>query len=199
VSNSPPANQSQGGTVIPTRATVWAQLVQAPSLFSMYPTTDQQGARCTALDIDSVFNAGHVVPLSAPFRVFDFDFYQPPLEGRTVQVQVPAHTEGTVHGVVLWWRTELDTDGHIVLSTAPNFAMDAESQQPTCALLSEATPPGTLPLLQQQWREHWQPCWYASAEGIDVTDGVEQRESGVGACQACLQAWLWVYTLAMMS
>lgn len=178
--------------MIPARAAIWAQLVQAPSLFARFPP---RHGRCTALDVDAIYSSGNLTPMSAPFRVFDFDFYRVPPGGRSAQMQVPAHAEGTVHGVVLWWRTELDAAGCIAISTAPGWvdetheicethkACETHEACETCeahetheACEASSTvydgDDGCGGPVKQQWREHWQPCWFAIAEGIPVAAGV---------------------------
>lgn len=142
--------------------------MHAPSLHALYAHT-QRVHRCAALDVDAVSNAGNLTPLSAPFPVFDFDFYHVPSDDRSVQLQVPARADGVAHGVVLWWTTELDANGHIALTTAPAWV--GQGAQSKSRLPKDDRGKTLPPPLPQQWREHWQPCFVANAAAKPVTAG----------------------------
>ncbi len=148
--------------MIPARATLYGQLVHAPALRFLSPPADHTVPSCVPLDFTTLHDQGRIQPLSAPFVLFDFDFSNPPPGNRTAHVRVPVQEKQTVHGVVVWWRTALDPQGTVVLSTAPPWV--------THEGVGDGAG-GELEQCAQEWREHWKPCWYGNAHGVPVQAG----------------------------
>jgi len=127
---------------VPAKATIYAQIVECNYLWSCYDSTGVEEQLADGLSIRSYSlshasgsaHAMHVDPLtsqmellSAPFKVFTFDFSKMPDEqGQSVHF-IEIVQDGQAHGIVSWWVLQLDEEGSIFYSTAPTWIKTAQS------------------------------------------------------------------------
>jgi translation initiation factor IF-1 len=69
-------------------------------------------------------------PMCPTFSALDFDFTNSAKLTCERTVNITAHTSGLIDAVVMWWSTNLDRSGEIVLSTKPHlFAVEGGSEK----------------------------------------------------------------------
>jgi hypothetical protein len=137
-------------TVVPSSATVYAQLVGSASdkqqLLQLWNDTSSfvhhdEMHRCCygnnssiALHIRGLLECGAVQALTQATAVLQFDFANPPSEGiHCSTFDVPIVRDGECHAVLYWWE----------LHVAPGVKISTDPYGP-----------------QYQWRDHWKQCVY---------------------------------------
>jgi type II protein arginine methyltransferase len=100
--------------IVPSRATVLAQLVESVPLHRKNHVGEMYGFDLSAFNsvssleyFDSRLRRNEHRLLSAPFRVFDFDFYRDPATDARTDLVVEPTSAGTVHAIVFWFELEL--------------------------------------------------------------------------------------------
>ncbi|KAL4570936.1 hypothetical protein LXL04_026601 [Taraxacum kok-saghyz] len=152
---------------VPYRATTYGQLVESSWLWKLHDlfnheatTADGVGLlpkgkesllqvkpqqlpmHCDALAQDIRLTS---IQLSEPFKIFEFEFWKRPHSHGQKEVLIKASDDGTVHAVISWWVLELDEEGKILYSTAPNW------------------------IGSREWCDHWKQCvWFSKGKGLSV-------------------------------
>lgn len=128
---------------IPSGATVYVQLVESDLLSKWHDTSETtaghakfEPGKCdcnSTLGIDTHAKnlEDHLVPLSDPVGVLDFDFANPAINGHNT-TRIKATSTGVIHALIFWWITDLDPNTS--LSTSPPW-IDKSSDR--------------------SWRDHW--------------------------------------------
>ncbi|GAB2930795.1 hypothetical protein GCM10027280_17910 [Micromonospora polyrhachis] len=100
--------------IVPGRAKVFAQLVESTALHrknhvgELYGFDLSEFNRLSSLEyFDSRLSRHEHRNLSAPFEVFDFDFYRDGPTGRRVELTVTPSATGVCHAIVFWFELEL--------------------------------------------------------------------------------------------
>ncbi|GFQ01327.1 protein arginine n-methyltransferase 1.6 [Phtheirospermum japonicum] len=124
---------------VPYRATTYGQLVECSYLSEMDDLVNREtqasdgihlvpGGTGDLLSVKQQQFAMHcnaikneIKLLSEPFKVFEFDFWRRPNSFRETELHVKATNDGTVHAIISWWLLQLDSEGTIFYSTAPNW------------------------------------------------------------------------------
>ncbi|KAK9103010.1 hypothetical protein Sjap_020264 [Stephania japonica] len=157
---------------IPYRAITYGQLVESEFLWKQH---DLYNNESKVLDRVHLVPSGletvvHVKPqqyamhcdalsneiklLSEPFKVFSFDFWRRPESHGETELKIIAVNNGTVHAIVSWWVLQLDYEGTIFYSTAPQWI-----NSPIASSISQ----------KQSWCDHWKQCvWFATGQEISV-------------------------------
>ncbi|KAG0447751.1 hypothetical protein HPP92_028199 [Vanilla planifolia] len=101
-----------------------------------------------ALHVNPLFNEMHL--LSEPFKIFEFDFWKRPDSHGETEILVTPTVDGRVNAVVSWWVLQLDCDGSVFYSTAPNWIVTSGNED--------------------HWCDHWKQCvWFIPGKGISVS------------------------------
>lgn len=159
---------------VPYRATTFGQLVECPFLWKLH---DLHGSEAHASDgilltppgLEMVISvkpqqhamhcnaiAGETRLLSEPFKIFEFDFWKRPDSRGEAELHIKATNDGTVHAVISWWVLQLDCDGDVFYSTAPQWINSS---------LNGQNVPGAT-----DWCDHWKQCvWFIPGTGISVS------------------------------
>ncbi|KAL6004996.1 Protein arginine N-methyltransferase 7 [Asimina triloba] len=95
--------------------------------------------------------------LSEPFKIFEFNFCKRPDDHGEVELHIKATDSGTVHAIISWWVLQLDNEGTIFYSTAPQWiSLPVNS-------LEEVT-------FVTDWCDHWKQCvWFTPGRGLTVS------------------------------
>ncbi|KAH9543332.1 hypothetical protein CY35_13G059400 [Sphagnum magellanicum] len=171
---------------VPAKATIYAQIVECNYLWSCYDSTGVEEQLADGLSIRSYSlshasgsaHAMHVDPLtsqmellSAPFKVFTFDFSKMPDEqGQSVHF-IEIVQDGQAHGIVSWWVLQLDEEGSIFYSTAPTWIKTAQSAI-DMGIAHESVSP--------RWCEHWRQFVFTlPGNGMQVSAGETVRVTSI--------------------
>ncbi|XP_051137317.1 protein arginine N-methyltransferase 1.6 isoform X2 [Andrographis paniculata] len=146
---------------VPHRATVFAQLVECTHLRRMHNLVNREaealdGIHLVPSGMDEFIGIkqkqyafhcdaikGEIKLLSEPFEVFEFDFWRRPDSFRETELHIKATNEGIIHAIISWWLLQLDSEGTVFYSTAPNWIHCSDAK-------------GT-----QNWCDHWkQSVWF---------------------------------------
>ncbi|XP_024378297.1 protein arginine N-methyltransferase 7 [Physcomitrium patens] len=162
---------------VPHTATVYAQLVECEHLWKCHdlPGVESQlvdgvvlasrdynqfRGRAAAMHVDPL--ASEMQLLSEPFEVFTFELSKAPDESGQRQHSVLITNSGRAHALVSWWVLQLDIEGEIFYSTAPNWI-----KNPSANVKAETIP-------QTEWCEHWkQMVWILPGKGLMLYSGNE--------------------------
>ncbi|GER28048.1 protein arginine N-methyltransferase 7 [Striga asiatica] len=169
---------------VPYKATTYGQLVECSYLWEMHDllsreteasdgiflvpsgTADLLGVKQKQLAMHCDAINEEIKLLSEPFKVFDFDFWRRPESFRETELQINATNDGTVHAIISWWLLQLDSEGTIFYSTAPNW-LDLGSSKEELKL----SPPGS-----RCWCDHWkQSVSFTLSSGLHVFKDQEVR------------------------
>ncbi|XP_020584991.1 protein arginine N-methyltransferase 7 [Phalaenopsis equestris] len=155
---------------VPYRATTYGQLVESTFLWKL---NDLHGNEVRASDGIYLSPAGlekivhvklqqyamhfnslcnEIRLLSEPFKIFVFDFWRRPDSHGETEMWIKPTDDGKVHAVVTWWVLQLDREGSIFYSTAPNWIGSSKSEG------------------VDYWCDHWRQCvWFIPGEGVSVS------------------------------
>ncbi len=161
---------TRGCTVVPTGATVYAQLVGSEWLGRFHQFQTLHGMNGLGLkppvDVSSCPGSGfpqhlHLdqvprdmfTPLSKPVSVFRFDFSQHKLirVKEHIQKTIEVTSSGRCDVLFLWWQLQMDPENTIRISTAPN--------------LSQGDPDIVI------WRDEWKQAVYYPRKSMIVRKG----------------------------
>ncbi|GLT91062.1 hypothetical protein SLE2022_089710 [Rubroshorea leprosula] len=164
----------QNPLTVPYRATTYGQLVESTYLWKLH---DLSGNEAKTSDDIHLLPAGfdtilgvkpHQYPmhcdaitkeiklLSDPFKIFEFDFWKRPNSHGKAELQIKARDDGSVHAVVSWWILQLDPEGTVFYSTAPQWIN---------------SPINTG---DRHWCDHWKQCvWFLPGKGVFISKGQE--------------------------
>ncbi|KAG0484842.1 hypothetical protein HPP92_008921 [Vanilla planifolia] len=153
---------------VPYRATTYGQLVECTFLWKLHDlhgnedivsdgicltpvaleTLIQVKPQQYALHVNPLFSEMHL--LSEPFKIFEFDFWKRPDSHGETEILVTPTADGRVNAVVSWWVLQLDCDGSVFYSTAPNWIVTSGNED--------------------HWCDHWKQCvWFIPGKGISVS------------------------------
>ena len=94
-------------------------------------------------------------PITEPLKLIDFNFSKGDFcEGRTKITGARTVGEGHCHGLFMWWELSMDTEGEVLLSTAPHWAHPDGKKAP--------------------WRDHWMQAVYFFDRPMYVKKGKTQ-------------------------
>ncbi|KAJ7521637.1 hypothetical protein O6H91_19G062300 [Diphasiastrum complanatum] len=100
--------------------------------------------------------------LSEPFEVFTFEFWKTPETWNEYKHQITMTEGGKAHAIVSWWVLQLDEEGLIYYSTAPNWIKEAFMPTIKREDVSEFS----------RWCDHWKQCvWFIPEKGVQVQPG----------------------------
>ncbi|CAG2121560.1 unnamed protein product, partial [Medioppia subpectinata] len=156
--------------LVPSRAKIYCQLVESDSLFSYHQFTDnieinehfiikcpQNVKSCDGSNVLHDIQMNQLKPnedfivVSEPEVVFEFEFNNISTLGSKDRKTIEFKTIREVKGplvLFMWWTTDMDFEGEIVLSCAPFWTYNDS------AITSKTIP----------WRDHWiQAIYYLSA------------------------------------
>lgn len=160
--------------LIPSRATVFAQVVQTPLAVAWNRTktianldgeillqTPESIIACKGEagvhDMQlSQLPMNQICPISKPIPIFDFNFSDSTgmATDRSNNLKLKSDSQGSVDMVLFWWSIDMDNEGEIVLSCAPYWA------HPDFAELSSKNQ-SKLPVQNViPWRDHWMQAVY---------------------------------------
>ncbi|KAG0486629.1 hypothetical protein HPP92_008724 [Vanilla planifolia] len=131
---------------VPYRATTYGQLVESTFLWKLHDlhgnedivsdgicltpvaleTLIQVKPQQYALHVNPLFSEMHL--LSEPFKIFEFDFWKRPDSHGETEILVTPTADGRVNAVVSWWVLQLDCDGSVFYSTAPNWIVTSGNE-----------------------------------------------------------------------
>ncbi|XP_064466661.1 protein arginine N-methyltransferase 7-like isoform X2 [Ornithodoros turicata] len=156
--------------VVPQQATVYAQVVHSPFLYSFHTllplevtpqsfiTVPESIRKCAGApavhDLQlSQLQPSEFIPLSQPVPVFRFDFNDVrTLAKKDQQVDaIVARETGKCHVVLMWWELAMDQGKKIILSCAPYWAHPEGQTAP--------------------WRDHWMQGVYYVSHALEVERG----------------------------
>ncbi|CAA0842318.1 Protein arginine N-methyltransferase 1.6 [Striga hermonthica] len=162
---------------VPYKATTYGQLVECSYLREMHDLLSREteasdgiflvpsgmadllGVKQQQLAMHCDAIEKEIKLLSKPFKVFDFDFWRRPESFRETELQINATNDGTVHAIISWWLLQLDSEGTIFYSTAPNW-LDQDSSKEEL----KSSPPGS-----RSWCDHWkQSVSFTLSSGLHV-------------------------------
>ncbi|KAK9143042.1 hypothetical protein Syun_012442 [Stephania yunnanensis] len=157
---------------VPYRAITYCQLVESEFLLKQHDLHNSESKVSDRVHLvpSGMETVVHVKPqqyamhcdalsneiklLSEPFEVFSFDFWRRPESRGETELKIIAINDGTVHAIVSWWVLQLDYEGTIFYSTAPQWI-----KSPIVSSISQ----------KQSWCDHWKQCvWFATGQGISV-------------------------------
>ncbi|KAK9148207.1 hypothetical protein Scep_006964 [Stephania cephalantha] len=157
---------------VPYRAITYCQLVESEFLLKQHDLHNSESKVSDRVHLvpSGLETVVHVKPqqyamhcdalsneiklLSEPFKVFSFDFWRRPESRGETELKIIAINDGTVHAIVSWWVLQLDYEGSIFYSTAPQWI-----KSPIVSSISQ----------KQSWCDHWKQCvWFATGQGISV-------------------------------
>ncbi|XP_055909924.1 protein arginine N-methyltransferase 7 [Eupeodes corollae] len=160
--------------LIPSRATVFAQVVQSPLAVAWNRTKIIANLDGNILleSPDSISNCkgeagvhdmqlsqlpmSQMRPISKPIPIFDFNFRDPKgmAAHRNNNLTIKSDCQGSADMVLFWWSIDMDVEGEIVLSCAPYWA------HPDFSKLS-TNKDSKVPLQNIiPWRDHWMQAVY---------------------------------------
>ncbi|KAL6556908.1 Protein arginine N-methyltransferase 7 [Orobanche hederae] len=164
---------------VPYRATTYGQLVECSYLLEMHDLANREaeasdGILLVPSGMDDLLSikqqqfAMHcdaikeeIKLLSEPFKVFDFDFWRRPDSFRETRLHVRATNDG--------WLLQLDSEGTIFYSTAPNWICCPDAQELKSSWLGSGN-----------WCDHWrQSVWFAPSSGLHVFNDQEIQLNAV--------------------
>ncbi|KAK1261954.1 Protein arginine N-methyltransferase 7 [Acorus gramineus] len=163
---------------VPHRATVYGQLVESTSLWKMHDLHSSEeeasdGVHLTTPGFEKIIGVKQqqhpmhcdalkdmIKPLSDPFKVFEFDFWKRPESHGETELQIKAYRNGRVHAIISWWVLQLDDEGTIFYSTAPQWISDYNNQGELTSVFGA-----------KDWCDHWKPCiWFTPGAGLHVNE-----------------------------
>ncbi|CAA6656140.1 unnamed protein product [Spirodela intermedia] len=163
---------------VPYRATTYGQLVDSTFLQKLHDlhsseTSASDGVHLAPRGLENIVSvrpkqyamhcdaiSKEIILLSEPFKIFAFDFWRRPESHREINLCVKATDAGIVHAVISWWVLQLDDEGTIFYSTAPNWVNSSN--------ISKEEKPITG---NKVWCDHWKQCiWFAHGTGIPVSN-----------------------------
>ncbi|GAB2216929.1 hypothetical protein Droror1_Dr00000080 [Drosera rotundifolia] len=101
---------------------------------------------------------GEVKLLSEPFKIFEFDFWKRPESKGETDIVIKASKNGKVNAIISWWILQLDREGTIFYSTAPQWVNEAVTS------ISG----------DRNWCDHWKQCvWFIPGEGSSLAKNEE--------------------------
>ncbi|KAK3249411.1 hypothetical protein CYMTET_41159, partial [Cymbomonas tetramitiformis] len=182
-----------GGAIIPAAATVYAQVVECPTLALHTPESvahnlgtalgwdcklrrREGGVEGGVASSDGTMMELHVDalndlrPLTDPFACLHFDLGAPPAEDSPLSctTRVTARSSGRVDALVVWWELEMDSSGTLRIDTAPWYVKRGRNQQEGVNA-ERAASEGAAALPEQAWRDHWKQCvWILRRGGSHV-------------------------------
>eukprot|EP01018_Ginkgo_biloba_P030040 Gb_09787 [translate_table: standard] len=134
---------------IPYRETIYSQLVQSTFLWRLH---DLHGNETHISDGLFLTPVGSKEALSSKP-------VQHVMHCNTFSPQSKIVAKGITQGVVSWWMLQLDEEGAILYSTAPDWIKSLSKTQETPTDFS-----GSL-----QWCDHWEQCvWFIPSGGLSV-------------------------------
>ncbi|XP_063970018.1 protein arginine N-methyltransferase 7-like isoform X1 [Lytechinus pictus] len=154
---------------VPHKAVVKALLVQSDFIWRWHKLQPIQISGCEGIvphpDMTSCSGAASVhdiqlsqvspdqfQPITEPLSVIDFNFTQGDFTGsRTRTVSCESLISGKCQGVFMWWDLTMDTEGEVLLSTAPTWCHQDGSEA--------------------QWRDHWMQAVYFLDQPVHVNKG----------------------------
>ncbi|KAJ3672642.1 hypothetical protein LUZ60_007363 [Juncus effusus] len=158
---------------VPYRATTFGQLVECEYLWRNNDLHSQETKASDGIFLSPVGTqkflfsskkqyAMHCDPLfqemkllSEPFEIFEFDFWRRPESKGEKEIEIKASNEGKIHAVISWWVLQLDEEGKIFYSTAPNWINSQNSPNFS---------PG-----KREWCDHWKQCvWFIQNPGNEI-------------------------------
>ncbi|XP_061783923.1 protein arginine N-methyltransferase 7 isoform X1 [Nerophis lumbriciformis] len=162
----------EGCEAIPHRATVYAQLVESPLLWSwaQLQPVEVEGTRLcpppavghcsgthSVCDIQlSQVSPQSFTPLGPLCTMFSVDFSKPVSSAlQSYTSQFVAQTSGQAQVVLSWWDLDMDPSGTIVCTMAPSWTYPQPKMAP--------------------WRDHWMQSVYFLPGESKVTEGQELR------------------------
>ncbi|GAB4834987.1 Protein arginine N-methyltransferase 7 [Ancistrocladus abbreviatus] len=156
---------------VPYRVTTYGQLVESAFLWTLHDlynneTNASDGIHLVPTGLDKILRVKprqypmHCDPLkdeikllSEPFKIFEFEFWKRPESHRETDVVIKAFDDGRVNAIVSWWVLQLDCEGTIFYSTAPEWIKESQPQ------FSGAG----------NWCDHWKQCvWFVPGKGVPV-------------------------------
>ncbi|GAV78546.1 hypothetical protein CFOL_v3_22012 [Cephalotus follicularis] len=159
---------------VPYRATTYGQLVESTFLWKLHDLYNNEAKALdgihlvptgldTALCVKPQQYAMHcdaireeIKLLSDPFKIFEFDFWRRPDSHGETELCIKATDDGRVHAIISWWILQLDREGTIFYSTAPQWI-----STPNNAGLGD-------------WCDHWKQCvWFVPKSGVSICKGEE--------------------------
>ncbi|XP_057787065.1 protein arginine N-methyltransferase 1.6 isoform X2 [Salvia miltiorrhiza] len=169
---------------VPYRATTYGQLVECTYLREMHDLVQREAEASDGIHLLPSGMADLLVVkkqqfamhcnaikdeiklLSEPFKVFDFDFWRRPDSFREADLHIKATSDGTVHAIISWWLLQLDSEGTIFYSTAPNWVPSpSDVKQLKTSFLNSGG-----------WCDHWkQSVWFIPRSGLPVLKDKEVR------------------------
>ncbi|KAK8934950.1 Protein arginine N-methyltransferase 7 [Platanthera zijinensis] len=154
---------------VPYRATIYGQLVESAFLWKLHDlhSNEVRASDGIRLSPDCSEKIIHVKPqqyamhinslcseirlLSELFKIFEFDFWKRPDSYGESEMWLKPIEDGTVHAVVTWWVLQLDGEGSIFYSTAPNWIDTSKFEG------------------VDYWCDHWKQCiWFIPGEGLPI-------------------------------
>ncbi|EPS70481.1 hypothetical protein M569_04274, partial [Genlisea aurea] len=164
---------------VPYRATTFAQLVECKYLWEVNDlvqrdTEASDGVRLTPTGMPARIgikrrqqHALHcnalkdeIKLLSAPFEVFEFDFWRRPDSSRETKLHVKIINDGTVHAIISWWLLHLDAEGTIYCTGPAWLHSLSDVEESKSSLHGHG---------HGQWCDHWkQTVWFAPDSGVPV-------------------------------
>eukprot|EP00057_Strongylocentrotus_purpuratus_P017614 XP_011672088.1 PREDICTED: protein arginine N-methyltransferase 7 [Strongylocentrotus purpuratus] len=154
---------------VPHKAVVKAQIVQSDFVWSWHklqpipisghedilphPEMTSCSGAASVHDIQlSQVSPDQFQPITEPLSVIDFNFTKGDFtENRTRNVSCESLITGKCQGVFMWWDLTMDTEGKVILSTAPTWCHENGSKAP--------------------WRDHWMQAVYFLDQPVQVEKG----------------------------
>ncbi|MQM09764.1 hypothetical protein Taro_042640 [Colocasia esculenta] len=172
---------AENSKTVPYRATTYGQLVESTFLWKLHDLYGSEacvsdGVHLAPYGLENIVSvkpkqyamhcdelSKEIRLLSEPFKIFEFNFWQRPESHGETNFYVKASNDGTIHAVVSWWVLQLDDEGLIFYSTAPQW-MDSTS-------IKKTRRPTTG---DKVWCDHWKQCiWFTPGTGIPVSTNQE--------------------------
>ncbi|XP_012284304.1 protein arginine N-methyltransferase 7 [Orussus abietinus] len=181
----------EGSIVVPNNGTLWAQVVESPSIRS-WNRINSIGVMDSTIVPPPVMetcpgsSAVHDVqltqipydsftPLLPPQTIFKFDWSsKTSLELKEmIALHVKPIATGMAHAILVWWDLEMDTEGQILLSCAPVWARpEAKIKRLEGASLSKLAE-------EIPWRDHWLQAIYYPP--VEVPISIDKEVTLVGS------------------
>nr|QEG03054.1 arginine N-methyltransferase 7 isoform X1 [Cymbidium ensifolium] len=155
---------------VPYRAITYGQLVESTFLWKLNDLHGNEvgasdGIYLSSVGLEKIINAkpqqyamhlnslcSEMRLLSEPFKIFEFDFWRRPDSHGETYIWIKPTDDGKVHAVVTWWVLQLDREGSLLYSTAPNWVVSSKTEGLDC------------------WCDHWrQTVWFIPGEGVSVS------------------------------
>ncbi|CAF0765988.1 unnamed protein product [Didymodactylos carnosus] len=151
--------------IVPARGTIFIQLVQSNFLQLFHTMNDIENKslqipfECSNLAGNSVYDLNvneiheHIIPLTEPIKVFNFDFKNinnsKQYQDECIVDNIECNKSGKINTFIMWWELDMDEDGEYKLGTTPIWCT---RQQP-------------------QWREHWIHGVYYPKKPLNINQG----------------------------